>query len=273
MKLEVTPLALEHAPWSISKASCADICPKQFEFKYILKAAQGPQASASQVGTVSHKILELRAGGVSAKQAETAALAETPLTTQEQEDLHTLKEAIDIFLRDFDAFCKKNGVIEVYREKKWGLDVEGNAVDFFSPKVFFRGVLDLGCLTKEHDLIVMDHKSGFAKDIQKDQKFRRQLNSYAVMGLANIEGLQGARGMINFLQGPVDKRRQWLEYVPAEKIGKLLTPWLYGHICFCAEKLVPPFVAKPRLDKFPCAYCSYRPVCGAYKELERAAEI
>lgn len=273
MKLEITPLAQQHAPWSISKAGTAEICPQQYEHKYLLKTVEQARASANKVGNVSHKILELRVAGTSASDAEKTALDAEPLTSTEAEDLRSLKDAIDSFLKAFDIFCVTNGVTEVFREVKWGLTAEAKKTGFFAPDVFFRGVMDLGCITRERDLIVIDHKSGLAKDISKDQKFRRQLNSYAVMGLANVPGIQGARGMINFLQGPEVKRKQWLEYVAADKIAKLLTPWLYSYISFCAEKLVPPFLAKPRYNKFPCAYCGYRPGCQAYKETELAAEI
>lgn len=273
MKLEITPLAQQYAPWSISKAGCAEICPLQFEKKYIEKATETARASANKVGTVSHKILELRLAGTPAAQAEKVALEEEPLTGSELEDLRSLKDTIESFVRDFDKFCVINGVTEVFREVKWAINAEAKKTEFFAPDVFFRGVLDLGCITRERDLIVVDHKSGMAKDIAKDQKFKKQLNSYAVMGLAQYADLQGSRGMINFLQGPAAKRRQWLDYVSAANIQKLLTPWLFSYLSFCAAQLVPPFKAKPKFEKFPCAYCGYRPACGAYKELELASEI
>lgn len=273
MKLEITPLAAKYAPWSISKAGTAEICPRQYEHKYILKSKELTRASANKVGTVSHKILELRVVGTDASVAEKAALEEEPLTSAESEDLRSMKDAIDVFVKDFDLFCRNNGVTEIFREVKWGLTKEGAKTGFFDVDVYFRGVMDLGCMTRDRDLIVMDHKSGLAKDISKDQKLRRQLNSYAVLGLVNVPDMQGARGMINFLQGPPAKRRQWMEYVAAERILKQLTPWLFSYLSFCAEQLVEPMRAKPKFNKFPCAYCAYRPACEAYKELELAAEV
>lgn len=274
MSFEISELAQTFAPWSISKSELAETCPKQFEYKYIMKAPEDVVPSANRVGTAAHRVLELRLGGMSAKDAKKQALEEHPLTDTEGDDLRALEDAIDAFLKKFEKFCAANGVVKLLLEQKWGVDANGEACDFFDKeKVFFRGVIDLGVITASNDLIVIDHKSGVAKDIDKNQKFKRQLNSYAVMGLAHVKDLAGARGAINFLQGPEDKRIQWLDYVSADRISTVIRPWLFAYISFCAESLKKvPYVAKPKA-KWPCSYCSFRPSCSAYQEMLRGAEI
>lgn len=273
MAFEISELAQKFAPWSISKSELADTCPRQFEFRYIKKAPADVVPSANRVGSAAHKILELRVIGEPAKDAKKKALEEHPLTSTEGEDLQALEDAVESFLRKFDRFCRENGVTKVLREQKWGIDTAGNGCDFFDAKVYFRGVVDLGVITAANDLIVIDHKSGIASDIQKKARYKNQLNSYAVMGIAHVHELAGARGAINFLQGPEEKRIQWMDYIPAERIRTVVRPWLFSFVNFCAESLRKvPYVAKPK-PKWPCDYCSFRPSCSAYQEMIRGAQV
>jgi hypothetical protein len=268
---EIDQLAKDFAPWSISKAGLEGTCPKQFQYKYIDKtAAEVAAHSTSRVGTTAHKILELCAGGTSKKAAITTAVEENKLTINEIETLATMQDNIDAFLVKFDFFCKENGVTEVLLEKQWGLDSDGNAVGFKDPNCFFRGVVDLGVVTRDKDLVVIDHKSGKASDISKGDKYKKQLNSYAVMGLANVGDIGGFRGAINFLQGK--DLIQWLPYVDAEHIKNRLTPWLFRHINEMAANLVAQYEARPKL-RWPCEWCSYQLSCSSYQEMVRGASI
>lgn len=266
MALEITELARKFAPWSISKASIAAECPRQFEHKYLVKTAEAIVPSVNRVGTVSHAILELRTGGTPQAVAKKAALEKTPLTSAEMDSLLVLEKPIDWFMRKWDSFCRTQHVVEIMREQKWGLTIDLLPTPFFSDSVFFRGVLDLGVLTQSGDLIVLDHKSGIAKDIQKDLKYKRQINSYGVLARYNIPNLVGIRGAIHFLQGSDEKRIQWLDYVSAGSIETNLTPWLFNHLNYCASHLTEPFQARPKL-RWPCEWCSYTNACRAYQEM------
>ena len=269
MAHEISDLARKHAPWSISKASIAETCPKQFEFKYVTKLKDALVIpSSNQVGTAAHTILELRTGGTPHTEAKKVALEKTPLTSSELESLYVLEKPIDGFLRKWEIFCHTHQVTEILREQDWGLTVDLKPTGFFAKDVFFRGKLDLGALTRDRDLIVLDHKSGIAKDIQKDQKFKRQINSYGVLAKYNIPDLAGVRGAIHFLQGEESKRIQWLDYVDSSAIEKHLTPWLFNYLNFCAAQLAEPFEAHPKL-RWPCEWCSYKQSCAAYQGLTR----
>ncbi len=271
MAHQITALARKYAPWSISKASVAETCPSQFQHKYVHKTEQTSVPSVNRVGTVAHKVLELRIGGTAHEAAKQAALLETPLVHSELDDLRVLETPIDWFMRKWETFCKVNGVQKVLLEEEWGFTDEMKPTGFFDKDVFFRGKVDLGVITKDQELIVIDHKSGLAKDISKDQKFKRQLNSYAVMALANIQGLVGVRGGIHFLQGPEAKRIQWLPYLGAPEIARVYVPWLFNHLDFCAAHLEEPFVARPKL-RWPCEWCSYQTSCAAFVEMQRGSQ-
>jgi len=270
---EISELARKYAPWSISKADLAETCPSQFELKHIKRAPEEAVAAENKVGTAAHSVLEFRVGGQDAKTAKAAALEKTPLTERETEDLRVLEDSIEEFVRKFDAFCKNYGVTEVLREQQWGLTAEGKPTGFKAPDVFFRGVVDLAAITRDQALVVIDHKSGAAKDIKRWGKYSRQINTYAVMGLANMPQITGVRGALHFLQGPRDLRLQWLDFLDAERIRKLHTPWLFEVVNKAAANLTAPFVAKPTLKKWPCNYCPYKPSCSALRELVRGSEI
>lgn len=274
MTFEISDLARKYAPWSNSKAELAETCPRQFELKHILKAPEEAVAAENKVGTAVHAVLEHRVGGASAKEALKLALEKTPLTSSEMEDLRVLDDAVEAFVVKFDIFCKTYGVTTVLREQQWGLTAEGKPTDFRAPDVFFRGVVDLAAITRDRDLTVIDHKSGVAKDIRRFTKYNKQLNIYAVMGLAHLPDIAGMRGGIHFLQGKEDLRLQWLDYLDARRIKQLHTPWLFDLVNKCAANLAPqPFVAKPSLRKWPCNYCPFRPSCAPHQELLRGIEV
>lgn len=268
----VTPLARQYAPWSISKAGSGETCPLQFAYKYVDRVPETTVVSANQVGTVAHTVLELRVGGMDGEAAKQAALEKLPLTSTEVEQLDSFEEAIEAFLVRFDGFCKRNGVQEVLLEAEWGITEDFKPAGFWDKDVFFRGKVDLAAVTRDKDLIVVDHKSGIARDIAQGMKFKYQLNSYAVLALANRPDLAGVRGGIHFLQGAEEKRLQWLEYNDVRRIKTLYVPWLFGYIDYVAERLKPPFAAKPA-PKWPCAYCSFKSMCPAYAEMMNDAQI
>ncbi len=269
-KIEISPLARQFAPWSFSKAGIADTCPAQFEHKYLKKT---PEVTVSDnvVGTAAHTILEHRVTGTSYLDATKIALEKTPLTSTEQETLRTFEERIEAFVKRFDVFCKRNGVTEILREVEWGITDTGKKTGFFAKDVFFRGKVDLGAVTRDKDLFVVDHKSGMAKDLSKDTKKKQQLYTYGVLALANVEGLAGIRGGIHFLQGNEALGLQWIDYIDAARLRNIFLPWLFSFLNDAAENLVEPYAARPK-PKWPCGWCGYRSACKPYEEMIRAAQ-
>jgi hypothetical protein len=272
---EISPLARKHAPWSYSKTELAETCPAQFRHKHLLKTSAAPAPSDTKVGIAAHAILEHRVLGKPSSDAKKTAVEKTPLTSTEQEMLHMLEENMEHFLRRFDSFCKTQGVTKVFCEADWGFTDDYKPAGFFAEDVFFRGKLDLGALTRDHDLFLIDHKSGVAKALEGDQKKRQQLQAYGVLALPNMPDIAGVRGGIHFLQGDnPDDRLQWTTYVPAERIRTLYMPWLFGRINAAAANLTEPFVARPaksRMRKnnqpgWPCGWCQYQDVCPEFKE-------
>jgi hypothetical protein len=268
----ISELARKHAPWSFSKLETAESCPAQFGHKHVSKTAPAPAPSDTKVGIVAHAILERRVQGLPEAAAKKAASEATPLTTQEQEMLRLLDESMDDFIRRFDAFCKREGVTKVLCEVAWGFTDDYQPVDFFDPRVYFRGKLDLGAVTRDNDLYLIDHKSGRAKPLERDQKKRQQLQAYAVLALPNMPDVAGVRGGIHFMQGDEDLRIQFGKYLPAALLRATYVPWLFGRICDAAENLVEPLQARPA-PRWPCAWCGYQASCGAYQRMVNDGEV
>lgn len=266
MAFQISELARKHAPWSFSKMEMAESCPAQFRHKVILKTASAPAPSDTKVGIVAHEILENRVKGKPSREARGAALQKNPLTSQEEEALRMLDESMDDFLQRFDAFCKREGVTEILCESDWAFTDTFTKTGFFDANVYFRGKMDLGAVTRNRDLFMIDHKSGMAKPLERDQKKRQQLQSYAVLALANLPDIAGVRGGIHFMQGSPELRIQWASYIPAARIRELYVPWLFGRINTAADNLSEPFEARPA-KRWPCAWCGYQEHCQDYKAL------
>jgi hypothetical protein len=272
--VEISPLARQYAPWSFSKMEAAETCPAQFRHKHVVKTTAAPATSDTKVGIHAHEVLEHRVLGKTAKEARILAASKTPLTTQEQEALHMMEESIEDFLRRFDGFCKAQGVTRILTEVAWGFTATYQPASFFAKDVYFRGKLDVGVLTRNNDLYVIDHKSGVAKQLADDPKKQQQLQAYGVLALPNLPDIGGVRGGIHFMQGPVDLRIQWSPFIAAERIRSLYTPWLFSRINTAADNLTEPFEARPakslvkktKLPGWPCGWCQYQSVCAEYKE-------
>ena len=271
---DVSLLARRFAPWSFSKMEAAEACPAQFNFKHVAKTAASPATSDTKVGIHVHEVLEHRVLGKSARDAQQLAAAKTPLTTQEQETLHMFAENIEDFLQRFDRFCKTQGVTKLLTEVAWGFTDTYQPASFFAPDVYFRGKLDLGILTRDNDLYLLDHKSGVAKPLVDDPKKQAQLQAYGVLAMPNLPDIGGVRGGIHFLQGDAPLRIQWAPYLAANTLRAAYRPWLFDRINEAAANLTEPYEARPaksRMKKnkqpgWPCGWCNYQAHCPAFKE-------
>ncbi len=268
---EISELARKHAPWSFSKMETAESCPAQFRHKHVVKTAAAPAPSDTKVGIVAHATLEGRLRGTPVGVAKKEAVDKTPLTSSERELLKTLDESMDDFLRRFDAFCRAQGVTRVLVEEEWGFTDVYASAQFFGEDVFFRGKLDVGALTRDNDLYLIDHKSGVAKPLERDQKKRQQLQAYAVLALPNLPEIGGVRGGIHFMQGDPDLRIQWTKYIPAARLRETYAPWLFQRVNAAAENLVEPYVARPAV-RWPCKWCQYQDACPEFRAMQTSIE-
>lgn len=275
VQLEITDLARKYAPWSYSKAETAEVCPAQFRHKHLLKTVGSESTSDTKVGIVAHEILEHRVGGKPRTDARKVAVENNPLTSDEQELLKMLEANMEHFLQRFDRFCKTQGVTQMLTEVAWAFTADYRPTEFFAKDAYFRGKLDLGVVTKDQTLFVLDHKSGVAKDLKQDRKKRQQLQAYGVLAVPNLPDIAGVRAGIHFMQGDdPDLRLQWVDFVPVDILKKSYAPWLYGRINECASNLADvrgedAFPARPTKKMprgWPCHWCNYQRFCPAFQE-------
>lgn len=268
-QFEISELARKYAAWSYSKAELASTCPAQFKHKHLLKTQGVSSGTDANVGTVAHEILEHSVKGTPKGVARKAALEKTPLTSDELDQLRVLDENAETFLQRFDRFCKAQGVTKILTEVEWAITDDYRPTTFFAKDVYFRGKVDLGALTSDGTLFVLDHKSGFAKPLAKDAPKRQQLQTYGVLAAACMPEIEGVRAGIHFLQGDdPELRLQWMDFVPTYNLRKAYAPWLFEFINQCASNLREPFEARvsKKAKGWPCNWCNYQSLCPTFKE-------
>lgn len=124
------------APWSFSKAKAFETCPKQFYHEKILKEYPVEETEAMRYGTEFHKACENYIG-----------------------EGKPLPKKFDFIKDTLDALNKKRGV--KLCEKKLGLTTDLEPCDFFSKRVWFRGIADLLIVdTLAETAWVIDYKTG-----------------------------------------------------------------------------------------------------------------
>lgn len=124
------------APWSFSKAKAFEQCPKQFYHEKILKEYPFEETEAMRYGTEFHKACEDYIG-----------------------EGKELPAKFDFIKATLDALNNKRGVKKC--EKKLGLTADLKPCDFFSEKVWFRGIADLIIIDVLAETAwVIDYKTG-----------------------------------------------------------------------------------------------------------------
>lgn len=283
---------LKYGPWSISKAGSIERCSLQFDYKYgIQKQKELESYNESRIGVAVHYALELALGGTAIRVAFQHAADKHELTSDETEQLEAFYDQIQRFVKRMASFQQKHGVhpANVMIEKKLGMRSDFTSCSFFergggcancrdgkdgheprqgkclyaptffkeSLPVFFRGVVDYAMLTKNKELIIIDHKSGKEKDISQ---YEAQFRSYCLMAFAVIPDLKGIQTAINFV---MTDKMAWNPYVKAEVVREQYRPWMVEYLTKSCEKLLQP----PAPTKgWWCNWCGYKSICPSFTE-------
>jgi hypothetical protein len=279
---------LTYGPWSISKVGSIEKCSLQFDYKYgPQKQKELETYFESRIGVAVHHALELALGGTAIRTAFQHSADKHELTSNEIEELEAFYEQIQRFAAKMSAFQQKHGVhpAHVMIEKKLGMRSDFTSCSFFEKgvpdvcgvcrksrenhdsagkcqygdtvfketlPVFFRGVVDFAMLTKNKDLIIIDHKSGKEKDISQ---YEAQFKSYCLMAHATIPDLRGVQTAINFV---MTDKMIWNPYVKADVIRNEYRPWLVEYLTRSCEKLLRP--PSPSQGWW-CNWCGYKSIC------------
>lgn len=263
--MPMTELARKYAPWSASMLTSAHACPQQFYLMRVVRAEKTAAASDNQVGVAAHAYLERRVLGDDARVAESTALQNVPLTSNEHEAFRSLLAPADAFVKRFAEFCSRENVTKIVCERKWAISEDFSFTPFSDSRAMFRGVVDLAAITSRGDVYIVDHKSGAVRSAEEKAD---QLDAYAVMALANatdlgVSQIAGARCGINSLANPGPTQLLWLPYRTSSTIRAVQCTDLVRMINEAAEQL-GDFPTRPgKKGKWPCQFCGYRLSCNA----------
>lgn len=276
MSPQFSDLARQLAPWSMSKAECANHCGLQFQLRYIqkCKGMLPPEKAAGRVGKAAHEALEKylqhEARPDILKKLLLEAAIRHSLTTTETEDLCAFAHNIVHFRTRFDAYTTRHQVppAEVKLEFRFGLREDMEPTPFFGrdtpdgkKDVFFRGVMDVVLRTPpESDIpnlaIILDHKSGAPPQSPAEglRQHSDQLRLYAVAAQRLFPDIGGALMALHYIQS---EEIIWMDKVDATKIQGELVPWYYQFINDAAQAAMR---CEPHKGWY-CSFCEYVPVC------------
>lgn len=262
-----SPLALQLAPWSMSKAELARNCSFQFHLKYVQKEKKKtpPKSIAGKVGVAAHEALEkfLDGDDISPERLQqliVRAANGQQLTTTEVDEVVVLAQNIMNFRRRLDAYRERNRVVETRLENKFGLSLDGQVVPFFGSRgaePFFRGVIDLIMRTENDTIVILDHKSGAAPTSSRDalKQHEHQLKLYAIAALAMFPNLREVQTGLHYIQNEqiiFSTSRN----MPDEIRGDL-TAWYLQYLNEAAEASL----SNKANQGWYCRFCEYTPYC------------
>ena len=201
-----------------------------------------------------------------------------PLTHDEIEQVQGYFDQIVAYVKKIDDRKTRFNVYQTLQERRWGITPDFKSSEFFDPwpkevapgepkppvnhKVFFRGVVDYAMLLRSHHAVIIDHKSGKVKPLDKTAA---QTRAYCVMALANHPELLGVQTAINYI---MFNEEPWNPHVTAAIIRDTYHPWLINFVLTNGRNLLH---SEPRPQKgWWCSWCGYRPVCPKFKGMAQA---
>jgi len=272
---------IKHGPWSVSKNDVLQRCPRQYQFKYLLKAEETSKQSASKLGVAAHYVLEVALADPSSDLTELAEKASTKekLTEGEGRELRTKLSAIAGFVGRIRRFKEARGVKKEIIEHKLAITQDFEPCGFFDKRAILRGLVDHALITNDDIMVIIDHKSGRKKPIEQHST---QFYAYMLMALANYP-IAGVQCAINYVGtdavewfpkpngdsgvwtiSDIHRLRSWLEHT-LNSCARTLT---------VLDNLEPGGVAPTNTNNL-CGWCGYLDRCPegqAYVEKRRSAK-
>ena len=277
-KFSLTPYSM--GSWSPSKYKSLDKCSLKFLLDYILKISviepdeHTDDSALRHIGTAAHSILEFCIQGDSLDDAYEKAKVNhlKDVTETYWPNVENLRYNIGEFLLRLQQFKARNQVRKVYPELKLAVDKDWKPVPFFSPKAYFRGVVDLPMLLENDDVIIIDHKHGGSPEFGL-RNYQEQLDSYKALFHFGQQKIEGAASGIHFIkEGDILLgRRVSKSYI--EDVPSRIQVFIEGSINQVND-----------LGKFNysrnslCSYCDYKEIChngkrGTANKLQPVIEL
>lgn len=257
-------LAIEHAPWSMSKASLAENCPLSFNLKYKkkLREKEAPQAADARIGRAVHRLLEETIKGTLARNDKPGILKicmQERLTTPEMEEALSYLHNVYSFSKRLGDYSARHGVEKTFVEKSFGFTEALQAIE--PNKSFFRGVWDLALLVKDQAIII-DHKTGdIPTNVSPFEKHQLQYRCYAIAAWTQFPHIQGVRMAFHYVS---QEQLIWSEPDPISRVKGEYLPWYVQFVNRCAAQIPDSL---PKKSWF-CNYCGYTHLCPIQRKEE-----
>lgn len=247
---------LKHAPWSPSKVDKAMQCAYSFHKLYTDRVPRTSNTYA-RTGVAVHRAQELILEGKKATLAVEQAIEEsTDLTHDEKELVQTFIDSMVAFSARLERFKRKHGIEKILLEEKWAITADFEPCDFKDPRAMIRGVVDLAMVTGQGYVIIIDHKSGKKKPVNK---FALQLDTYIVMAHAHFPECKGVQAALHFVAHSDIK---WDTPRKPAQITKVLRPWLKNHLITATNHVTE----RTTHTGWWCNWCEFKPQCPAWNE-------
>ena len=266
--------------WSPSKYKTLDKCPLKFLLEYILKVRVQEESVDDNtvlrhVGSAAHTILEYTRAGHSIDESFAKAKEQhfNDVTLEHWDKVENLKDSIKEFEHRINVFGIQNPVENQYIEKSLAVDKDWNPVPFFSPKAYFRGIVDLSLMLENGDAVIIDHKHGGSAQFGL-RNHQDQLDSYKVLVHFALKEVSGAAAGIHFVkEGDVLIGQRSSKAQIEEDITKRLDFYIRSAVDYVAEK----GLFRQERNSL-CKYCDYQPIChggkrGTANKLEDVVQL
>jgi hypothetical protein len=233
-------------------------CPYAFNKKYVAKEkvveAEAPSAT---IGKAVHSILELSLKGAPVDKAYGHVLEAVELPYELQLQVHTFRDAVKEFVDGIEVFRKKFGIIQMHTECKVSLTPEFKLTTFFDPKGLIRGVIDLVFFTSQRSAVIIDHKTGAVKPIDKYQGQTRVYSLFADALMDRVKSVRMAYHYVGADPNEKGTRTVWEPEYPIEMVRSVFRQELVEYLQRAAQSAL---TAEPR-KCWRCGFCGYKPVC------------
>lgn len=260
--VQIPEIVLQTGPWSYSMAETALLCPLLFHKKYRMKEkGTKPEDDVTTVGNVVHKILEWVIMGAPIDRSFAQAIEQRQLTYDVEMQVRTYRAAVEEFVRGLETFDKTRGIKKKFTERKIGLDTNFKLAEFFRG-CFFRGVVDLTIVTKDNWGVIIDHKSGALKSIDK---YKDQIEAYGLFADASFPGLVGVRTAIHFVGADPNEKGTRTTWAPEYSIEVVRTQFRQNLVALLERAATHVQTSQDPHKTWKCNYCEYQLTCPAHR--------
>lgn len=250
-------------PWSVSKLKTLEKCPLQFLLQYgvklrVLKEENPDDVLLRNTGTALHRMLELMFEGHSFKEAEEIGRLENyaAVTPERWEFVEKHYPNLKAFRIRMGVFEENHPIDDIVPELKLAVTRDYKPTDFFDPKAYFRGVIDLPIHLQNDDAVVIDHKRG-GSPAYGLKYHQAQLSTYHLLYHFGHRPVRGIQSGIHFMEaGAVVLGK----YTTGKNVEDLLPTWLDNKIETAVKTVVEAEEFFPNKGT-ACTYCDFKALC------------